>query len=169
MTGRAAASAIVRRIAALAILAGLVAACGTTPGVEPAQASRTPEQIVTAEIEGDGGGVAGTLGSYTFDGRGSDSPWPAFGSLPGLTVPPSQPLIIRFGDGAAIGGWSAGIAAWDDATGAAVSDAGYRDDGPATAQIEIEPLPTGRWVLIARLFRADGRGDGVTYWAITVR
>ena len=35
--------------------------------------------------------------------------------------------------------------------------------------LRLGPIPLGQWVVSVRLFRADGRGDGTTYWAITVR
>ncbi|MES2209836.1 MAG: hypothetical protein V4515_06585 [Chloroflexota bacterium] len=113
--------------------------------------------------------LVGGLGTYVIDGRGSDAPWLPFATVPALTVGSAETVTIRFSDGVPIGDWSAVIAPADDTSGSAtrgVNGAALSADGLSAS---VGPLPVGRWVLQVRLFRADGRGDGLTYWAITVR
>lgn len=134
-----------------------------SPAATPTSAPLPLAVAVTAD-----GTVRGSLGSYALDGRGSDSPWLPFDALPPLTAAAGGMLAIRFEDGTAIGAWSARFAAAQDRAGAAPSGLGGRDAGPPLEAIAVGPLPSGAWVLEVRLFRADGRGDGLTYWAVTV-
>lgn len=139
-----------------------------TPGPTPTEnATRAPlpiAEIVTADAT-----IVGDLGTYTIDGQGSDAPWLPFNSLPSITAGVSDTLAIRFSDGVVIGDWSAVIAGALDTSGSTtrgVDGALSATDGTTAS---VGPLPLGRWVLQVRLFRADGRGDGLTYWAVTVR
>ena len=64
------------------------------PAATPAR-PRLPERPPDATLAADGGdGVAGQLGSYTWRGAGSDSPW-----LPGtpIAVGAGEPLTVRIG------------------------------------------------------------------------
>ena len=127
-------------------------------------ALRPVAEIVTAQ-----GTVLGALGTYEMDGAASDAPWLPFTTVPGVEAGAADTLQIRFADGAVIGDVSAQFAAADDTRGAhllGVPGAGRAADG---SSVMVGPLPVGQWVLEARLFRADGRGDGLTFWAITVR
>ncbi len=130
-----------------------------------------PASLPVAEISTPAGSVVGKLGSYTLDGRGSDAPWQPFATVPSVTLVAGETLTTRFADGAAIGDWSAVIAAADDTTGSgqrSVSGTGIAGPGPGQT-VGIGPFPIGQWVLQVRLFRADGRGEGLTYWAVSVR
>ncbi len=129
----------------------------------------TPAPLPVAEIVTPGATIVGTLGTYTIDGRGTDAPWLPFNSLPSITSRVGEVLTIRFSDGATIGDLAAVIASADDASGSTTYsvDGTLPPAGGATASVG--PLPAGRWVLQVRLFRADGRGEGLTYWAVTVR
>ena len=121
-----------------------------------------------AELETAEGTILGELGTYSMDGVGSDAPWLPFAAVPAVEASSAEVLQIRFADGAAIGDVSAEFAAADDTRGAhplGVPTGARADDGRS---VSLGPLPAGRWVLEARVFRADGRGDGLTYWAITV-
>lgn len=145
------------------------ATTGPIAGATPTEAPEaTPAPLPEAVIVTSTGEVTGDLGSATLDGMGSDSPWLPFDTVPAVTLAAGDVLTIRFADGADIGAWSAGIAAAEDRTGDAVSGVGGRDEGPPAESITVGPLPAGRWVLAVSLSRADGRGSGMTYWAVTV-
>jgi hypothetical protein len=142
-----------------------------SPVPEPSSSepAATPGHIaVVAIIGGQDEGIAGTLGSYTLDGRGGDSPWLPFDELVAVHQPLGEPLEIRLVDGGQIAAWSAQFAAAEDVGGLSSRDmTGPAPDQPAPF-IQVGPLPPGRWVLAVQLVRADDRGEGTTYWAITV-
>jgi hypothetical protein len=114
------------------------------------------------------GSVPGTLGSYVLDGRGSDAPWLPFDSLPRVAVAATEALTVGFVDRAAIGEWSVAIAAATDTRGLKPQGIEGVALQPSGDLLSAGPLPVGRWVLSVRLFRADSRADGVTYWAVSV-
>ncbi|MBI2777383.1 MAG: hypothetical protein HYX57_09035 [Chloroflexi bacterium] len=175
------------RLILVAATISLIAACGSTASNGPANASptvpaATPTGVPSptaapaasplpplAVVEIDGRATPGILGTYTLDGSGSDAPWQPFGGLPVIEVAAGAPLVVAFADGAPIGGWVAQLAAADDPTGANPSGFGGVDQGLDAASVTTGPMPAGRWVLAVRLFRVDGRGDGITYWAVTAR
>ncbi|MEO8461896.1 MAG: hypothetical protein ABI555_01680 [Chloroflexota bacterium] len=111
----------------------------------------------------------GELGSYAIDGQGSDAPWLPFGSLIDVEVVAGQPVSVRLLDGGSISGWVADLAAWDDTTGSLARRVAEQEGGAAVQDVALGSIPVGRWVLAVRLFRADARGDGTTFWAVTVR
>ncbi len=120
-------------------------------------------QIMTADAT-----VIGTLGTFTMDGSGSDAPWLPYDTLSQVRLGPRDTVKVAFVDGAAIGDWSAVVARSDDVGGATprgVDGPGLVPDNKAVA---LGPLPVGRWVLEVRVFRADGRGNGLTFWAVMV-
>jgi hypothetical protein len=136
----------------------------TEPSTAPTASPAPPPQ---AEILGTGTVFAGYLGSYDIDGRGSDGPWLPFDSLSNVHVGSQDTLTIRFVDGSDIGEAVAVAAAAADTTGSSPQAVPVAPGGNA-ASVSVGPLPVGKWVLSVRLFRADGRGDGTTYWAMTV-
>ena len=143
---------------------------GPTPIPTPTSTENiSPAPLPVAEIVTPGAAIVGNLGTYTIDGRGTDAPWLPFNSLPSITSRVGDVLTIRFSDRATIGDLAAVIAGADDASGSTT----YSVDGtlpPADgATASVGPFPADRWVLQVRLFRADGRGEGLTYWAVTVR
>lgn len=143
-----------------------------TPALPTAALTDVPSNPVLlpiAEIVTAQGGVLGALGTYVMDGAGSDAPWLPFATIPSVEVRATDTLQLRFADGAAIGDISAEFAAAADTGGVrqqGVSGTNRAGDG---SSVTVGPLPAGQWVLAVRLFRADGRGDGLTYWAVTVR
>jgi hypothetical protein len=142
-----------------------------TPGASLApsvSATATPAPSPQAEILLPGTFYAGYLGSYEIDGHGSDGPWVPYDSLSHVVVGSQDTLTIRFVDGTDIGEADAVIAAASDTTGSSPRAVPVGPGGNATS-VTVGPLPAGTWVLSVRLFRADGRGDGTTYWAITSR
>ena len=184
-----------RDVALLTLVAVLAVACTTpvaqAPSAEPSSAPSTaPEPIVTpdptpvptaaptatstpappplAEIVTADGNIQGTLGTYSIDGRGSDAPWLPFSSLPGIDIGAGETLTIRFVDGVGIGQWQVLLAPASDTGGLATRGVDGGMLGPLADVLIVGPLPAGSWVLQARLFRADERGDGLTYWAVTV-
>ncbi len=135
----------------------------------PDGASSDPALRPVAELVTAQGTVLGALGTYVMDAAGSDAPWLPFTTVPAVEVGPVEMLQIRFADRAVIGDFSAEFATADDTRGAhvlGVPGGGRAVDG---SSVTMGPLPAGQWVLEVRLFRADGRGDGLTFWAITVR
>ena len=130
--------------------------------------AHTPAPPPLAEIVTADGSIQGTLGTYSIDGRGSDAPWLPFASLPGVGVADGELLTIRFVDGVGIGQWQVLLAPASDTGGLATRGVEGGMLGPLADVLTVGPLPAGSWVLQARLFRADERGDGLTYWAVTV-
>jgi hypothetical protein len=134
-----------------------------TPSSVPAQSPPQAASPPTASLEAEGGDpVAGQLGSYTWAGGGSDSPW-----LPGsaLTVGAGEPLTVRLGRPAVVADWTASrvAAGTTDGSGAV-----------ALASAEAEPIrfvapPAGRCSLQLQV-RFDGGADSATYyWLLDVR
>jgi hypothetical protein len=174
----------------LAIALGLaVAGCGAGPGASPsevaspsrASSSESPLPSVEPAPTPDEAGVTGllgapadaervgVLGTWVLDGRGSDSPWLPWRAGAAVPVPPDVRVTIRLADGSPIGPWFVDLADEGDIAGLRPIRLGGREVGlPALDSVQLEPLPAGRWVLAARLFRADGRGEGVTYWSLLV-
>ncbi len=112
--------------------------------------------------------MPGDLGSYVIDDRGSDGPWLPIASLPAVHAGPAQLLTVRFVDGVPIGEFVAVIAGAADHGGSSPRAIQAATAGGDAASVIVGPLPPGKWVLSVRLFRVDGRGDGTTYWAVTV-
>jgi len=142
-----------------------------TPTVTPSAAVSpmpVPVPLPAAELVMTTGSVPGTLGSYVLDGRGSDAPWLPFDSLPRVAVAATEALTVGFVDRAAIGEWSVAIAAATDTRGLKPQGIEGVALQPSGDLLSAGPLPVGRWVLSVRLFRADSRADGVTYWAVSV-
>ncbi|MBI2763934.1 MAG: hypothetical protein HYX54_09340 [Chloroflexi bacterium] len=137
----------------------------TTPApTEEATPAPDPvAELVTADTT-----IVGTLGSSSIDGRGSDAPWLPFDSLPPVATGVTDLLTVRFSDRVAVGDFSTVIATADDTSGS--NPRGV--DGSVLAAdaktVRVGPLPVGQWVLSITLFRADGRGQGTTFWAVTV-
>jgi hypothetical protein len=174
----------------LAIALGLaLAGCGAGPGASPSEVappSGAPSSESALPSVGpaptpDDAGVTGLLvapadaetvgglGTWVLDGRGSDSPWLPWRAGAAVPVPPGVPVTIRLADGSPIGWWFVDLADEKDVAGLRAIRLGGREvDLPPLDSVQLEPLPAGRWVLAARLFRADGRGEGVTYWSLLV-
>ena len=121
-------------------------------------------EVVTAQ-----GAVLGALGTYVMDGAGNDAPWLPFSTIPFVEASTADTFEIRFADGAAIGDVSTVFAAAADTSGASPQGVPVASRAADGSSVTVGPLPQGQWVLEARIFRADGRGDGLTYWAVTVR
>jgi hypothetical protein len=131
----------------------------TSPTASPARSDAPP----TASLGAEGGdAVVGQLGSYTWGGTGSDSPW-----LPGsrLTVGAGEPLTVRIDGGGGVADWSAArvAAGTTDGTGAAALGGGegepIRFIGPAA----------GHWSVQVQVRFETGSDTAAYYWLLDVR
>lgn len=164
--------------------AALVAACGpgvtasppqtgaaATPGPSPSAASATPPASAVASsstsalppdaaLAAEGGDpVVGQLGTFTWDGGGSDSPW-----LPGapIAVGAGEPLSVTLADPTRIAAWTAVRAPGTSTSGSGAVPAGA---GSGTVSFEV-PVP-GRWTVAVTI--RFGSGDSATwYWQLDV-
>ena len=143
------------------------AAVPATDGAGPATGPALPPAAILASAPG--GPVAGTLGSWTFENSGSDSPWLPAAQLGEIQVGAGARLTVRLAGGEPIGAWSAQVAAADDARAEHPSAAGGREAAdPPLDEVALEIAEPGRWVLAVRLELADGRGDATWYWLVSV-
>jgi hypothetical protein len=139
---------------------------GTGPSSAPTPTAAPPPVAVLVTPDAT---ITGSLGTYVIDGRGSDAGWPPFDTLPTFLAGPHELLEIRLADGVEIGPQTQVLfAPAEDLAGADSRAAPGATVGPDATRLLVGPLPSGRWVLAARVFRADGRGDGMTFWALTV-
>jgi len=179
----------VRAAVGSVLVAALVGACATNPRAAPTSsappASAPPPAAATldvpatptpvpgepaATLQAPGlAPIAGTVGSWAIDGRGSDSPWLPARALGAFEVAGDTPIMIAFDDGTPIGAYAARIAAVADLRGEWPRSVGGRSlAAPAQAAVTAGPVPPGAWVLAVQLVRADGRGEATFYWAIRV-
>ena len=122
----------------------------------PSTSALPPEASLAAE---GGDPVVGRLGSFTWGGGGSDSPW-----LPGTptAVGAGEPLTVTLAGETRIAAWTAVRAPVTSKTGAGVVPAG---EGSGTIAFAVR-VP-GRWT-VAVTIRFDG-GDAATwYWQLDV-
>jgi len=141
-----------------------VSAAAPIPSIAPSTAS--PAQAegppgATLSVEG-GDPLAGQLGSYTWAGGGSDSPW-----LQGSAVRAGagEPLTVRLDRATVVADWAATrvVAGTTDGSG-----------GVSLASAEGEPIrfigpAAGHWSVQVQV-RFDGGSDSATYyWLLEVR
>ena len=132
------------------------ASTGVTASVGPAA------QPPGAALAVDGGdAVTGQLGSYTWNGAGSDSPW-----LPGapITVGQGERLGVALDGGAVVAAWTARrvVAGATDGAGAVALGEGQ---GP----VAFPAPPPGAWSVQVTVHFAGGLGSATYYWQVTVR
>jgi hypothetical protein len=162
----------------------LVAACGPgatssptrtgaagTPGPSPSAAGATPvtSAVATpatsalppdAALAAEGGDpVIGQLGTFTWGGGGSDSPW-----LPGapIAVGAGEPLSVTLADATPIAAWTAVRAPGTSTDGSGAVSAGA---GSGTIAFAV-PVP-GRWT-VAVTIRFGGGDSATWYWQLDV-
>lgn len=130
-----------------------------TPAASPSLTSVEPPPAVLAAEGGDA--VAGQLGSFTWNGGGSDSPW-----LPGtpVDVGAGEPLTVTVADGVVVSDWSARRVPAGTANGSGAVALG---GGPAPVTFRA-PGP-GSWSVQILVRFADGLGSASYYWQLTVR
>lgn len=150
----------------------VVAACaGPSP---PSPATEAPSDAATAAaappdalLTVDGApAVAGELGSYTYLGRGSDSPWLPATMLQPVQVGAGGRLVVRLANGEPIARGSARVARAGDTEGAETEPLGLSQEQQAV--VIVGPGP-GSWVLAVELDYADEAGSGLYFWRLEVR
>ncbi len=168
-------SSVATLVLVLALIAGcngIAAAPSTPPTDQPTQSvaitDPSPPLPVAVILTADAT-IAGELGAYAMDGAGDDGPWLGAAGLPSLALGPFDTLSVALIDGVPIGDSSAVMAAADDTSGTRTQAVPGAKLSADHRLLRLGPFPPGQWVLSVRLFRADGRGDGTTYWAISVR
>lgn len=155
-----------RLVAAMA-LAAAVAACGgggASPSPAATAAPATAEASVTTVappaaslVIADGVLVPGELGSYTWDGGGSDAPWivvPESGRVKGAAT-----MEVRLDPAADVTAWSARWALISEGVAGPPKDASTGAAGPMTVTL---PTANGDWSLQVEIRAGDGRS--VTYY-----
>jgi len=104
--------------------------------------------------------AAGSLGSYTWAGGGSDAPWIV--AKPVATVKAGAPLHVTFG-GMVPSGWSAAWARVIDGAAAAPTSGSA---GPSDVTLDA-PSDAGQWSV--RVTASFGPGANATYyWRVSV-
>jgi len=132
-----------------------------TPGAPtPPAASSTEPPPASLAAEG-GDQVVGQLGSYTWGGGGSDSPW-----LPGTTmaVGTGERLTVILAGGLVPADWSARRVPAGTADGSGAVRIG---GGPAP--VTFVATGPGSWSVQVLVRFADGLGSAAYYWQLTVR
>ena len=114
-------------------------------------------------VGGTGAEVPGTVGSYTWDGVASDTPWLPAGVLATSEAGAGDPLGVRV-DGAVVAGWTAAAAPAADRMGLAATALG-EGGGPA---ISFRAPAAGDSVVLVHAAFVGG-GDAAWYWHIVVR
>lgn len=143
--------------------ASIAASASPAPTVAPTSdpsAIPAAPPVATLAVEG-GDPVAGELGSYSWNGGGSDSPW-----LPGsaITVGTGEQLSVSVEPDVGIATWAARRVAAGTSDGAAAVGVG-EGAGPVAFA-----APTkGHWSIQLTLGFADDLGSAVYYWDLTVR
>lgn len=181
-----------RWIAGIAMFAMLVAACSSTganpsASVDPTAPARSPTGSIpagteqptaagigspvtsaaagppTASLGAEGGDrVVGQLGSFTWKGAGSDSPW-----LPGspIRVGSGEPLTVTITGSPSIGSWTARRipAGATDGNGAIAMGSGEGDP------IGFLAPDSGRWSIVVDVRFAAGSDAAAYSWLLDVR
>jgi hypothetical protein len=115
-----------------------------------------------ASLSVEGGDPAtGQLGSYAWNGGGSDSPWLA--GTP-MTVGVGEQLRATLGDGIEIATWSASCA-----RAGSLDGAGAVGLGDGRGPIAFATPETGRWSVQLLIRFAGDLGSAAYYWQVTVR
>ena len=86
--------------------------------------STTPAPIPLAEIVTADASIAGHIGTYDIDGRGSDSPALPFDTLPSVVVGKADVLSLQFVDRVAIGDHQVVITTATDTNGSSPQEIG---------------------------------------------
>lgn len=130
-----------------------------TPVASPSLTSAEPPSAALAAEGGDA--VAGQLGSFTWNGGGSDSPW-----LPGTPIElgAGEPLTVTVADGVVVSDWSARRVPAGTANGSGAVGLG---GGPAP--ITFRAPDPGSWSVQVLVRFASGLGSASYYWQLTVR
>jgi hypothetical protein len=138
---------------------------GSGPTLDPtAEPTGTPDPAAvppTASIAVDGGDpVVAQLGTYTWGGMGSDSPW-----LPGtpIGVGGGETLHVTFDRTIDVADWAARYV-----PSLATGPDGALPLGPGDELGAFTTPPTGSWTVEVRVSFADGAGEASYFWQVTV-
>lgn len=114
----------------------------------------------TLAVEG-GDTVVGQLGSFTWGGGGSDSPW-----LPGapIVIGPGEPLTVAVAGGVGVTEWTARRVPAGSTNGT-----GAVGLGTGGAQITFPAPPSGTWSVQVAVRFAANLGSATYYWQVSVR
>jgi hypothetical protein len=140
----------------------LVAATPSVRAERTAPVSPAGTEPPAASLSAEGGEpVAGQLGSFTWRGGGSDSPW-----LPGsaISVGAGEPLTVLLADGVGVVDWTARRVPAGTTDGSGAIGLG---SGPAP--IAFSAPGVGSWSVQVTVRFAEGLGDAAYYWAIEAR
>ena len=133
-----------------------------TPSATATPATATPDTAPPdASLAAEGGdAVTGQLGSYTWAGGGSDSPW-----LPGspVTVGAREPLSVALAEGPAVSRWSARRAP------GTTNPAGAVALGSGSGRIAFGAPAAGTWTVEVSVTFAGELGSATYYWRLKVR
>jgi len=154
------------RLVVLAVLVAVTVvatACNVTTQVAVTVAPTVPEPPLAVLTVPNRPPIEGTVGSYTWDGFASDSPW-----IPGdgpVLVAPDVLAHVRLPAGVEVSEWVARYAPLDGTT---VDDAAavVQQDG-ASAEIDFPAPPAGSWSVQLDV-RYLGHGSATYYWRFEV-
>lgn len=134
-------------------------AAPTASAAAPTGPSSAEPPPASLAVEG-GDPVDGQLGSFTWAGGGSDSPW-----LPGapLTVGSGERLTVSVADGLGVDGWSASRVPSGTANGV-----GAVALGSGAAPVTFAAPDPGSWSVQVTLRFAGDLGSATYYWQVTV-
>jgi len=122
-----------------------------------------------AVLSVDGGEpITGALGTYVYEGSGSDAPWLPAASLEPVQVPAGATLELKLEDASAFVSWSAQVAAADDVRGESRTGLGQSEGSERMESAAFASPETGQWVLAVRVFYPDDRGDAFLFWLLDV-
>ena len=139
------------------------AEAAATARPEPSgRASPAGMEPPAASLSAEGGeAVTGQLGSFTWRGGGSDSPW-----LPGsaIRVGAGEPLTVVLAGNVGVAKWTARRVPAGTTDGSGAVGLG---SGPAP--IAFAAPGVGSWSVQVTVRFADDLGDAAWYWAVEVR
>jgi hypothetical protein len=135
----------------------------TTPSaaVSPS-AAEVPAEPPVASLAVEGGDpVAGMLGSYTWAGGGSDSPW-----LPGtpIRVGSGERLTLTLAPPTGVENWSVRRVKVGTTDGSGAVALASGDTGP----VSFDAPPAGHWSVQITVRFADDLGSATYYWRLDV-
>jgi len=137
-------------------------AAAATPAASPATAPVViGEAPPAATLAAEGGDpVSAQLGTYTWAGTGSDSPW-----LPGapIAVGQGEPLTVRLDPPTPIDAWAARVAPSTATDPSGATSLGGGSGAPAFAAPD-----AGSWTVEVALTFADGVGRASYFWRLEV-
>jgi hypothetical protein len=131
----------------------------------PTPTSQGSGEPPTAGLAAEGGDpVDGQLGSYTWAGGGSDSPW-----LPGapLRVATGERLTLTLADGVRVEDWTARRVPATTGGGPPDGSGAVAIGGGAAPVVFDAPMP-GRWSVQVAIRFVDGLGSATYYWRLEV-